>query len=166
MHVINWKKPILKGYILCNSNNTNSGKGKTMETVKILVIRGWVVESNKEVKHSGYLGRWKWSVWCHNNGRMLLCVCVLIVQSCLTLCNPMHCSPPGFSVHDILQARILEWVAISFSRGSSQPRDWTQVSCIGGGFFTMWATREAPHVIIHSSKPIECTAARLNYNIN
>ena len=143
MHVINWKKPILKGYILCNSNNTNSGKGKTMETVKILVIRGWVVESNKEVKHSGYLGRWKWSVWCHNNGRMLLCVCVLIVQSCLTLCNPMHCSPPGFSVHDILQARILEWVAISFSRGSSQPRDGTWVSDVAGRLFTIWATREA-----------------------
>ena len=50
---------------------------------------------------------------------------VLVAQSCLTLCNPMNCSSPGFSVHGILQARILEWVAIPFSRGSSQPRDWT-----------------------------------------
>ena len=49
---------------------------------------------------------------------------------------------PGSSVHGILQARILEWVAIPFSRGSSQPRDWTQVSCIAGGFFIIWATRE------------------------
>ena len=53
-----------------------------------------------------------------------------VTQSCLTLCDPMDCSPPGSSVHGILQARILEWVAISYSRGSSWPRDWTWVSCI------------------------------------
>ena len=58
-----------------------------------------------------------------------------------TLCDPMD-----FSVHGTLQARILEWVAFPFSRGSSQPRDRTQVSCIAGGFFTNWATREAPEV--------------------
>ena len=50
-------------------------------------------------------------------------MCVLVTQSCLTLCNPMDYSSPGSSVHGILQTRILEWVAISFSRGSSQPRD-------------------------------------------
>ena len=55
----------------------------------------------------------------------------------------MDCSPPGSSVHEIFQARILEWVTISFSRGSSQPRDRTQVSCTAGRFFTNWATREA-----------------------
>jgi len=69
-----------------------------------------------------------------------------VVQSCLTLCDPVDCSPPGYSVHGILQAIILEWVTISFSRGSSQPRDWTQVSCIAGRFFTIWATREAQYV--------------------
>ena len=53
-------------------------------------------------------------------------------------------SPPVSSLHGILQARILEWVAIPFSRGSSQPRDRTQVSCIAGRFFTFWATREVP----------------------
>ena len=58
-----------------------------------------------------------------------------VVQSFLTLCNPMDCSLPDFSVHGIFQARILEWVTISFSRGSSQPRDRTWVSCIAGGFF-------------------------------
>ena len=63
-----------------------------------------------------------------------------------TLCNPMHCSPPSSSVHGILQARMLKWVAIPFSRGSSQPRDWTQAFCTVGRFFTIWATREA-HVI-------------------
>ena len=56
-----------------------------------------------------------------------VCVCVLVAQSCPTLCDPMEYSPPGSSVHGILQPRTLEWVAISFSRGSSQPRDWTQV---------------------------------------
>ena len=63
--------------------------------------------------------------------------------SCLTLCDPMGCSPPGSSVHVTLQARILGWVAISSSRGSSWPRDWTCiscVSCIANGFFTHWAT--------------------------
>ena len=67
---------------------------------------------------------------------------VKVAQSCLTLCNPMDFSVPGSSAHGILQAIILEWVAIAFSRGSSQPRDWTQVSLIAGVFFTIWATRE------------------------
>ena len=65
---------------------------------------------------------------------------VLVTQSCLTLCNPMDCGPPGSSVHGILQARILEWVAIPFSRGSFRPRDRTWVSFIAGRFFTVWAT--------------------------
>ena len=64
-------------------------------------------------------------------------VLCLVTQSCPTLCNPMDCS------HGILQARILEWVAIPFSRGSSQCKDWTQVSGIAGRFFTIWAPREA-----------------------
>ena len=73
--------------------------------------------------------------------------CILSCSvSCLTLCDPMDCSPPGSSVHGISQARILEWVAISFSRGSSRPRNRTQVSCIAGIFFTVWATRESPKV--------------------
>ena len=69
---------------------------------------------------------------------------VLVVQLCQTLCDPKDCIPPGSSVHGILQARILEWVANAFARGSSQPRDQTQVSWIVGGFFTVWTTREAP----------------------
>ena len=63
---------------------------------------------------------------------------VKVAQSRLTICNPMY-----YTAHGILQARILEWVAFPFSRGSSQPRDQTQVSHITGGFFTSWATREA-----------------------
>ena len=61
---------------------------------------------------------------------------VLVAQSCLTLCDPMDCRP-GSSAHGILQARILEWVVIPFSRGSSQPRDQTQVFHTAGRFFTI-----------------------------
>ena len=68
---------------------------------------------------------------------------VKVAQSCPTLWDPMDCRLPGSSVHGILQARILEWVAIPFCRGSSQPRNQTQVSHIAGEFFTIWATREA-----------------------
>ena len=70
-----------------------------------------------------------------------LCVCS-VVQSCLTLCNPMDCSPSGSSMHEIFQARILEWVAISSGRGSSLPRDWIHITCIVGEFFCHWATWE------------------------
>ena len=63
-----------------------------------------------------------------------------VAQSCPTLCDPMDCSLPGFSIHGILQARILEWVTVSFSRGSSRPRDRTLVSRIGGRRFNLWAT--------------------------
>ena len=63
---------------------------------------------------------------------------VKVAQSCPTLCNPMD-----YTVYGILQARILEWLAFPFSKGSSQPRDWTQVTCIAGRFFTSWATKEA-----------------------
>ena len=66
-----------------------------------------------------------------------------VIHSCPTLCDPVDCSPPGSSVHGILQARVLEWVAISFSRGSSRPRNWTWVSRIEGRRFALWATREA-----------------------
>ena len=61
-----------------------------------------------------------------------------------TLCDPMDCSPPGSSVLGILQARVLEWVAMPSSRGSSQHKDQSQVSCIAGHIFYHWATGEAP----------------------
>ena len=76
-----------------------------------------------------------------------MCVCS-VAQSCLTLCNPMDCSPPGSSVHGILQARIVEWVAISYSRGSSQPRERTCISCLAGGFFTIEPAQK-PHLEAH-----------------
>ena len=78
---------------------------------------------------------------------MYLCFCVKeseseVAQLCLTLCDPVDYSLPGFSVHGVFQARVLEWVAIAFSRGSSRPRDQTRVSRIVGRRFTLWATRE------------------------
>ena len=106
---------------------------------------------------------------CHVKSQAKSAVLCLIAQSYPTICDPMDCSLPGSSV-GILQARIMKWVPMSFSRGSSQPRDrtqvsvwilyslvaspfsrgpswpknWTGISCIAGGFFTSWATREAP----------------------
>ena len=75
--------------------------------------------------------------WCHL--KQWKCVSHSVLSDCLRL---MDCSLPGSSVHGILQARILGWVAITFSRGSSRLRDRTRVSCIAGRFFTIWATRE------------------------
>ena len=72
-----------------------------------------------------------------------------VAQSCPTLCNPMDCSPLGSSVPEIFQARVLEWVAIPFSRGSSRPRDQTWVFCTAGRFFTVWATGEA--ILMHTT---------------
>ena len=90
-----------------------------------------------------------------------ICVCVhahSVAQLCPALCDPMDCSPRGSSVHGILQARILEWVAMASSRGSSRPRDQTQVSCIAGRFFTMWASWEAALICLYwrGKKSITC----------
>ena len=79
---------------------------------------------------------YQWGEWCESESE--------VAQSCPTLFDPMDYSPPGSSVRGIFQAIVLEWFAISFSRGSSRPRDRTQVSCIVGRRFTVWATRESP----------------------
>ena len=68
----------------------------------------------------------------------VLYMCVLVTQLCPALCNSLDCSPLGSSVHGLFQARILEWVAIPDSRGSSYPRDWTWISHIALGSFTIW----------------------------
>ena len=67
---------------------------------------------------------------------------LLLIHLCSTLCHPIDCSTPGSPAPGISQARKLEWITILFSKGSSQSRDWTQVSCTVGRFFTNWATRE------------------------
>ena len=89
------------------------------------------------------------TLWKCNSCRILIhsfeCenVKVLVAQSCPTLCDPMDCSSPDSFVYGILQARMQEWVAILFSRGSSWCKDQTQVSWIAGRFFTIWATRKS-----------------------
>ena len=70
------------------------------------------------------------------------------------LCDPTDCSLPGSSIHGIFQARVLEWVAISFSRGSSRPRDRTQISHVVGRHFTVWATREVLYSFSLSLSPL------------
>ena len=76
-----------------------------------------------------------------------ICSCYFVAKSYLTLCNLMDCSSSDSSVHGISQARILEWVVISFSRGSSQLRDQTQISCLAGRFFI---TEPPVYIHIHS----------------
>ena len=75
------------------------------------------------------------------------CMCAKSLQLYLTLCDPMDCSPPGFSVRGILHTRVLEWVAMPSSRGSSQLRGRTWVSCFAGRFFTIWAASEDPSLV-------------------
>ena len=98
--------------------------------ILLIIVTSFVVESP--------LHSW-------NELHLVMALCSHVVaESCPALCDPMDRIPPGSSVYGILQARILEWVAISFSRGCSGPRDRTHVSCIGRQIPYCWATREAP----------------------
>ena len=110
----------------------------------------WLRTVRKDLKRSNLSiiripeERREWSIFSKNWTKTLLTAAAAkSLQSCPTLCDPMDCSLPGSSLHGILQARVLEWVAISFSRGSSQSRDRTWVSCIPGRRFNLWATRKA-----------------------
>ena len=81
-------------------------------------------------------------------------------SECQTFCDPMACSLPGSSIHRIFQARVLDRVTISFSRGSSWPKDWTQILCIAGRRFTIWATREARYILDIQVSPASCRTKR------
>ena len=94
------------------------------------------------------------------NKRVCVCVCVCVCVSPSLVsdsCWPHGCSPPGCSVQGILRARILEWVAIFFSRGTSRPRDQTWVFCVADRFLTIWATRNNWFVLIRmQERSIHC----------
>ena len=105
---------------------------------KIQNVSSFREELNQTVMEMGHISTVRNPSYSRLLG--LLCMCAQSLQSCPTLCNPLDCNPANSSVHEILQARILEWVAIPFCRGSSQPRDQTCISCIA---FTSWAIREA-----------------------
>ena len=121
-------------------------EGTYVELIHFLVQQKLTQHCKATIPHflknclSEHKGRHSHRKFC-GSSNLLHATCY--AQPCLTLWNPRDCSPPGFSVHGILQTRILGWVAVLFSRGSSWPRVWTWVSCIAGRFFTIWATREA-----------------------
>ena len=114
-------------------------QARILEWVAIFFSRGSSLPRDRT--QVSYIGR---QILYHWATRVSLgnCCC-LVTQSCLIVCSPMEWGPPGSSVRGIFQARILEWVAISFSRGSSQPRNQTRIFCIADIHFTVWATREA-----------------------
>ena len=91
---------------------------------------------------------------------LILVLCAKSLQSCTILCNPMDYSLPDCSVHGIFQARVLEWVAISFSRGFFWPRDWTQVSCIGSPVLLPLALPGNP---LHSSSSVKVLTALISF---
>ena len=102
----------------------SSGGWKTRSGYKHVRVLGRALFLTCRQQPSLPVFTWPFSACIH-------CFCCSVAKSCLSLCDPMDCSPPGSSVHEILQARILEWVAIPFSRGSSQPRDqtWVYLHC-------------------------------------
>ena len=131
-----WQSPINKdGCVYCSFHST--GKETHRKTFSRTSLSRLSLELSLESNEV--------RIWIHLSDSIPEVPEVKVTQSCLTLCDPMDCSPPSSSVHRFPQARVLEWVAIPFARGSSQPRDWTQVSCIAGLFFTSRATSEAPH---------------------
>ena len=116
-------------------------EGKKVETVTDFIFVGSKItadgDCSREIKRHFLLGK-KTITNLESESE--------VSQSCPTLCNPMDCSLPGYSIPGIFQAVVLEQVAISFSRGSSPPRDQTWVSCIVERRFTIWATREVTNL--------------------
>ena len=95
----------------------------------------WVSTSSSFAMRSLPLSKCIWDI-VQKFSKVFYLRCCFVAKLYLTLCDPMNCSPPGSSVHRISQARILEWAAISFSRGSSLPRDGSCLSCLACRFFT------------------------------
>ena len=131
----------MAGKYTVQESPNNSHKGEEMTCINVLLSPNWQDKKKNNNPIEGLSGSpLVKTQHFHCRG---VEVKVLFTQSCWLFATPMDYSPPSSSVHGILQVRILEWVAIPFSRGSFQPRDRTQVSCIAGRFLTTWATREA-----------------------
>ena len=144
-------KPALRATLPFLLKVPGKARGCQRALLTCWVSRGWRHPS--KVPREGV---WSWEAWvrpfcraCSHENWVLhgvdVCVLCSVSQSCQTLWDPMECSPPGSSVYGVLQARILEKVAISSSRGSSQPRDWTRISCVsclGRRVLDHWATWE------------------------
>ena len=136
-----WPHGLSPARLLCPWNFP----GKNTGAHRCFLLQGifrasWI----KTVSPVSCIGRWTLYFCTPWEAHIQLCACVcLVTQLSPTLLRTYGCSLPGSSVHGFLQASIVEQVAIPFSRGSSQPKDWTRFSCIAGRFFTVWATREA-----------------------
>ena len=145
--------------IMLNTNNNREGKFKgnnCQEMKKTERLRDWVCEGSKLWGFESVdLKQTDWRYFSSKDGCIqnwcvsvcvcvCVCVCVLVAQSCPTLCDLMDYSPTGFSIHGILQAKILRWEVIPFSRGSSRLRDRIQISCNPGGLFNHLSHQGSP----------------------
>ena len=145
---------LLFSYYLCASLVAQTVKRlPAMQEARVQSL-GWEDPLEKEMAtHSSTLA---WKIpWTEEPGRLQsvgsqrvehdwvtsLTLCAKSLQSCLTFCDPMDCSPPGSSVHGILQARILEWVAVPSSGEFSWPRDWTLVSYVWYPYTKCWVVK-------------------------
>ena len=129
---------------MCNGDNTSVCLIQLLRGLHKTIFMKGIVNSSRSLFKvivlmgtSNFIARGEYNTHAHTHTH------TEVAQSCPTLCDPMDCSPPGSLVHGIFQAWILEWVAVSFSRGFSWPRDRTRASRIVSRRFTVWATREA-----------------------
>ena len=141
-----WKEPTHWKRTWCCETLKAKGEeaAEDKDSMDMNLSKLWETVKNRGAWHAAVHGVTKsWSLWATHrhtewitswplklNGEMCVCVCVCVCSVMSDSCNPMDCSPPGSSEHEIFQARILEQVAISFSRGSSRPRDRTLISCV------------------------------------
>ena len=150
-HAINWGSgQLIRVFPVVWPQQLITGISRGREPAPIRAIPALLLEQPRK-KWFYYTWVNAWSAWapvkislktelCRGQGRKEDRAQLL---SSVRLCDPLVCSPPGSSVREILQTRILDWVAVPFSRGSSSPRNWTRVSCLAGRFFTIWDTTEA-----------------------
>ena len=155
--------PVGNGWcILFKGNGDNKQKRKVLKNSRYLVDQS--PRGHKNIQYLSTDGRVRQRV--HRNSIIGNIHVYVGTQSCPALCDPVDCSPPGSSVQEILQARILEWVAMPSSRGSSEPRSWicvSYISCIGRQILYHWATWEA--LSIFTFTPTIASSCLSNYSV-